>query len=118
MKNKFYLVVLVLVFGLSFIGCVSTRAYDTSLPETNQCTLIVAGNTGHGISSFDGEDVNWKPPFAIFPQMASCKVTIPAGKHTLSNGIFPTIEYDFVAGKTYRVSAPFGQPRLEIKEEG
>lgn len=109
---------LAVLIALLVMGCVSSKTYDESLPPSKQCTLIVDGSTGHGITLFDGQQVSWKPPFALIPFMASCKVTLPAGKHTLSNGIFQPVEYTFVAGKTYRVSLPFGSTVLGIKEEG
>ena len=108
---------LAVLIALLVMGCVSSKTYDESLPPSKQCTLIVSGSTGHGITLFDGKNVNWKPPFALIPSMASCKVTIPTGKHTISNGVFQPLEYVFAAGKTYKVSIPFGKTYLEIKEE-
>ena len=117
MKNKIAPVLAGLVLCLVCAGCVSNKTYDESLPQSKQCTLIVSSSTGHGITLFDGKNVNWKPPFALSPYMASCKVIIPAGKHTISNGVFQPLEYVFAAGKTYKVSIPFGKTYLEIKEE-
>ena len=94
---------MILVFAMTAVGCVSTGTYDASLPESQQATLIVTWNTP-SITLFNGEQVNWRPPFALFAPMASYRATIPAGRHTLSNGFSPPIEFEFEAGKTYRVT--------------
>ena len=80
-KNGIGIPAMILVFAVTIVGCVSTGTYDASLPESQQATLVVASSTP-AITLFNGEQVNWRPPFALIAPMASHRAIIPAGRHT------------------------------------